>query len=130
MSEKTDKPFDPAEAWRKMLADTEKNFNAMATQAMGSTDFSRIMHQIGGAGLGAKKTLGDMMERYLATMNLPSRAELTNIGERLQNVEARLNDILSLLHRMNTGGPANNLAEEKPRPPRTKRPSAPTGAGV
>lgn len=124
----TEKPADPMAAMQQMLGQIEQNFNDLATKAMGSEDFARILHGFGGASMGAKKSMGDFMERYLATMNLPSRQELTNIGERLQSVEARLNEIIALLHRANPdlGGLARPSAV--PPPKRTKKPPAPAEA--
>ena len=120
-----EKGKDPLEAWHSMLGEVEKSFNAVANKAMESEDFSRIVHTATGASAMAKKSMGDVMERYLATMNLPSRGELTNIGERLQAIEARLNELTLLLYRIHggPGGIAPNPAASVPRPPRTKKPS-------
>lgn len=120
----SDKPVDPMAMFNQMLGQFEQGFNAMATKAMGTEDFAKVMNTVGGASVGAKKSMGDMMERYLATMNLPSRQELTHIGERLQAVEARLNEIIAILHRAHpeVGGLAKPTAA--PRPPRTRTPSS------
>jgi hypothetical protein len=122
---------DPAEIWRTFLAEFERNANNIANQAMGSQEFSRVMNQASGATVGAQKAFGDMMERYLASTNLPSRAQLTNIGERLQAIESQLSEIKALLNRIHgddrPASPAASLAP--PRPPRTKRPPSMTGGG-
>ncbi len=116
---------DPAEIWQTMLGEMEKGFNAFANQAMASPEFSRAMNQAGGAAAGAQKQLGDAMEKYLVGMNLPSRAQITGIGERLQAIEAQLNEIRTLLQQVHHNSAA---AEERvaraPKPPRTKRPSS------
>ena len=120
---------DPAEIWRTYLAELEKGFNAFANQAMGSREFSRAMNQAGGASFGAQKTLGDLMERYLASMNLPSRAQLVGMGERLQAIEGQLAEIKSLLQRVHGDsavGPGG--AASPPRPPRTRQPPSSGGA--
>ncbi|MBR1218495.1 hypothetical protein JQ557_10880 [Bradyrhizobium sp. U87765 SZCCT0131] len=121
---------DPAEIWRTYLAELEKGFNAFANQAMGSREFSRAMNQAGGATFGAQKTVGDLMERYLASMNLPSRAQLVNMGERLQAIEGQLAEIKSLLQRVHSDSatPASGLAAT-PRPPRTRQPPSASGGG-
>jgi hypothetical protein len=69
------------------------------------------------------------MERYLVSMSLPSRAQMVSMAERLQSIEAQLNEIKAMLHQVqgNTaslkpGSPAT------PRPPRTRRP-APVAGG-
>jgi SMC interacting uncharacterized protein involved in chromosome segregation len=120
---------DPAAIWRTMLAEMEKGFNSFANQAMESREFSRAMNQAGGVSFGAQKAFGDMMEKYLSTMNLPSRAQLVNMGERLQAIESQLNEIRALLLR--TQGDANRPASVTtlPRPPRTRLPPSVTGGG-
>lgn len=121
-----DKETDPVQMWHSFLGDMEKNFNTFSNQAMGSEEFSRLMNQMTGASVGAKKAFGDFMERYLATMNLPSRSELIDLGERLQTIESRLNDIMSLLQRVHADVAASDSGLA-PRPPRTKRPPSQSG---
>jgi len=118
-----DKGTDPMQMWHSFLGDMEKQMNSMSTQALGSEEFSRLMGQMTGASAGAKKAFGDFMEKYLAAMNLPSRNELIDLGERLHSIEGRLNDIMSLLQRVHADVVASDAAATgAPRPPRTKRP--------
>lgn len=121
-----DKNTDPVQMWHNFLGDMEKKFNTFSNQAMGSEDFSRLMNQATGASVGAKKAFGDFMERYLAAMNLPSRSELVDLGERLNTIESRLNEIMSLLQRVHADFAASD-SNGPPRPPRTKRPPSQTG---
>lgn len=121
---------DPAEIWRTLLAEMEKGYNAFANQAMGSQEFSRVMNQAGNASFGLQKTLGDLMEKYLTSMNLPSRAQMVSMGERLQNIENQLNEIKALLYR--THGETNAAPAgiaSLPKPPRTKLPPSTAGKG-
>ncbi len=115
---------DPAEVWRTLLAEMEKGFNSFANQAMGSQEFSRVMNQAGGVSFGAQKSLGELMERYLSSLNLPSRAQLVNMGERLQAIENQLNEIKAMLHgnqeRAGTSVAPAGLAP-LPKPPRSLR---------
>lgn len=120
---------DPADVWRTMLAEMEKGYNAFANQAMGSQEFSRVMNQAGNASFGAQKALGDLMEKYLTGMNLPSRAQLTNMGERLQAIESQLNEIKALLYRTHGDANAASGLASLPKPPRTKRPPSAAGGG-
>ncbi|MEW6768617.1 MAG: hypothetical protein AB1342_11365 [Pseudomonadota bacterium] len=116
-----DKPNDPVQLWHSMLAEMEKGFNAMATQVMGSEQFSRTAHQLTGATVGAQKTMGDMMEKYLVSMNMPSRAQMVSMGERLQTIEAQLNEIKAILYRAYPEAMTDS-GTGVPRPPRTKQP--------
>ena len=72
-----------------------------------------------------QKQFGELMEKYLVGMNLPSRAQLVGMAERLQSIESQLNEIKALLSQMNRdAGNVESAAASKPRPPRTKRPPA------
>ena len=90
---------------------------------MGSGEFSRAMNQLTGTSIGAQKAVGDVMERYLVGMNLPSRTQIENVGERLQAIEGQLNEIKAVLHQVhqNTGA-SDPLLPGASLPPRTKRP--------
>jgi len=123
-----DKSNDPVALWQNMIVEMEKGFNAFANQAMASPQFSKVVNQVGGATAGAQKQLGELMEKYLLTMNLPSRAQMVGMAERLQSIEGQLNEIKTMLHQMQ-GSNANTGSgyPAPPRPPRTKRPPPPVG---
>ena len=118
-----DKSNDPAVMWQNFLGEVEKGFNSFANQTMGSGEFSRAMNQLTGTSIGAQKAVGDVMERYLVGMNLPSRTQIENVGERLQAIEGQLNEIKAVLHQVhqNTGA-SDPLLPGASKPPRTKRP--------
>jgi hypothetical protein len=59
------------------------------------------------------------MEKYLVNMNLPSRAQMVGIVERLRNIEEQLAEIKSMLRQMNAV-PPQAVTTAAPRP-RTKR---------
>ncbi|HEX7790359.1 MAG TPA: hypothetical protein VF467_07525 [Afipia sp.] len=126
----SDKNNDPVQVWHTMLAEMEKGFNAMANQVMGSEQFSRATHQLTGASVGAQKTVSDLMERYLVSMNLPSRSQMVSMGERLQSIEGQLNEIRALLNRVHTDAAAANDSLAAPKPPRTKLPPSASGGGA
>lgn len=122
----TDKITDPVALWQKMVGDMEKGFNSFATKAMETPEFSQAMNRAGGAAAGAQKQFGELMEKYLLSMNLPSREQMTGIAERLQSIEGQLGEIRSMLSQMsaNSGGSPIDVAL---RPPRTKRPPSEGG---
>ena len=123
-----DKGSDPVALWQKMIGEMEKGFNSFANQAMSSPEFSKAMNQAGNVSAGAQKQFGDLMEKYLLNMNLPSRAQMIGMAERLQNIEGQLNEIKSMLHQMNAAAGGSSANAGAPRPPRTKRPPAPAAA--
>jgi SMC interacting uncharacterized protein involved in chromosome segregation len=120
-----DKGNDPVAIWQTMIGEMEKGFNAFANKAMESPQFSKAMNQAGGVSAGAQKQLGDFMEKYLLTMNLPSRAQMVSMAERLQSIEGQLNEIKALLHQVH--GSAAGPEGGAPKPPRTKRPPSSGG---
>lgn len=123
-----DKSNDPVAIWQNMIGEMEKGFNAFANKAMESPEFSKVVNQVGGVSAGAQKQLGDMMEKYLVSMNLPSRAQMVGMAERLQGIEGQLNEIKALLHQLhNNAGAADSLYPAAPKPPRTKRPPSAGG---
>jgi SMC interacting uncharacterized protein involved in chromosome segregation len=117
-----DKGNDPAVIWQTMIGEMEKGFNSFANKAMASPEFSKVMNQVGGVTAGAQKQLGELMEKYLVSMNLPSRAQLVGMAERIQAIEGQLNEIKALLHQVHNNSSAPDGGYGAPRPPRTKRP--------
>lgn len=122
----TDKITDPVALWQKMVGDMEKGFNSFATKAMETPEFSQAMNRAGGAAAGAQKQFGELMEKYLLSMNLPSREQMTGIAERLQAIEGQLGEIRSMLSQMSANSSGSPIGAA-PRPPRTKRPPSEGG---
>jgi hypothetical protein len=121
-----DKSNDPVAIWQTMIGEMEKGFNAFANQAMASPEFSKVVNQVGGVTAGAQKQLGDLMEKYLVSMNLPSRAQMVSMAERLQSIEGQLNEIKAMLHQ-NSSAASEGGYDGAPKPPRTRRPPSAGG---
>ena len=122
-----DKSNDPVAMWQNMIGEMEKGFNSLANQAMSSPEFSKVMNQVGGATAGAQKQLGEWMEKYLVSMNLPSRAQMVGMAERLQSIEAQLSEIRAMLNQMSKASGVSAGGVGTPMPPRTKRPPSAEG---
>ena len=123
----TDKSNDPVAMWQKMVGEMEKGFNSFANQAMASPEFSQAVNRAGGVAAGAQKQLGELMEKYLVTMNLPSREQVTGLAERLQSIEAQIGEMKSMLSQMAANSGVSQSFDATPRPPRTKRPPSEGG---
>ncbi len=122
----TERANDPVALWQKTISEIEKGLNAFANQAMGSPEFSKMMNQAGGITAGVQNQFCELMERYLLMANLPSRAQLIGIAERLQTIETQLNDMRALLQQVTNSAAAQTRPVGAPRPPRTKRPPQPS----
>jgi SMC interacting uncharacterized protein involved in chromosome segregation len=121
-----DKSNDPVAIWHTMIGEMEKGFNSFATRAMESPEFSKVVNQVGGVTAGAQKQLGEMMEKYLVGMNLPSRAQMVGMAERLQSIETQLNEIKVLLQQNNAAARGGSYPAAS-KPPRTRRPPSAGG---
>ncbi|WFU22749.1 hypothetical protein QA649_32370 [Bradyrhizobium sp. CB1717] len=123
----TDKTNDPVAMWQKMMGEMEKGFNSFANQAMSSPEFSQALNRAGGVAAGAQKQLGELMEKYLVTMNLPSREQVTALAERLQSIEGQIGEMKSILSQIAASSGISQSFDAAPRPPRTKRPPSENG---
>ena len=123
----TDKTNDPVAMWQKMVGEMEKGFNSFANQAMSSPEFSQVVNRAGGVAAGAQKQLGELMEKYLVSMNLPSREQVTGLAERLRSIEVQIGEMKSMLSQMAVGSGLSQGVDGAPRPPRTKRPPSEGG---
>jgi hypothetical protein len=114
--------LDPMAMWRELTAQWEKSTNEFANETMSSDPFRQGMHGGMNASLTAQKALGDLMARYLALLNLPTRADIQALGEQLQ----RIDDHLAHIGRAMEGGgrspAASAAAHAPPQPRRTRQP--------
>jgi SMC interacting uncharacterized protein involved in chromosome segregation len=123
----TDKINDPVAMWQKMVGEMEKGFNSFANQAMSSPEFSQAVNRAGGVAAGAQKQLGELMEKYLVSMNLPSREQVTGLAERLQSIEVQIGEMKSMLSQIAASSGISQGFDGAPKPPRTKRPPSESG---
>ena len=115
-------PLDPMALWRDAVSQWEKGINEVAGQTMASPEFAQGMHGAMGSTLSAQKAVADLMGRYLTAVNLPSRAEVAALGERLTEIEARLIRMTTLLEHLVDPSVAQRSTGAVPKVPRTKRP--------
>jgi hypothetical protein len=90
-----DKADDAIALWQQMVSEMQKNFRSFGDQLSPASRNSSDKAAVA-AGM-AQKHLADLMESYFAGMNLPSRAQLNAITDRLEGIESTLADIKALL---------------------------------
>lgn len=110
---------DAADPIRAAIAELEGRIDTIGSALLGTEEFARTANAASNIQLHLKKSMSDHMGRQLALFNMPSREDITAIGERLMSIEDRLVRVEGLLGRM---APAEKSSV--PRPPRTKRPAA------
>lgn len=126
-----DEQLDPVRIWREWIIKSEKMWSDHLTDMMGNEKFSKGMGRYIQEGLHTHRIFSDGMAQYLSNLNIPSRADVLDIGDRLGQIEDTLAALqieireqrAQLTRLANTGvGSAENAARLKPS--RTKRPSA------
>lgn len=118
--------FDPFALWRDMLSKWETGANEAANRNMASPEFSRVMNQTMGLSVRMRQGVGDAMARYLETMNMPTRADVVALGERLRGIEEQLSRLSDAVDRLAAGSSAAPLPIAGP--PRTRQPKESNGA--
>ena len=98
--------LDPMGLWREMLGQWERGLNTVANQAMGSSEFSRAMHQVTAVGLQMQQAAGEAMEKSLKALNLPSRTDILALHDRLGRIEEALERLAPNVVEKPASGPA------------------------
>jgi polyhydroxyalkanoic acid synthase PhaR subunit len=113
-------------AWRDWLTTTEQQWNELLGQTMGTEGFAAGLGQNLDVFLHIQRVMNETMGGYLTTMNVPTRTDVLELGERLIGVESRLAAIeAQLSHALNALGRLTADASMTPaRPARTRRPPA------
>lgn len=122
-----DKADDAIAMWQQMVGEMQKGFRAFGDQlSRGSSDRTAADPD------SPQKRLADLMESYFVGMNLPSRAQLDALSDRLQNIESELAGIKALLQGALTNSrPAPDAPKPaRPRPKRHVAKGQPVPAGT
>ena len=118
------KKTDPLDSWRQWLDRSEHQINELLGEFTSSSRFSKAQARMMEALLKTQQGMNKAAERSFATLNMPSRTDILDLGGRLAQVEERLANIERVLLAM--VGEKSGLAPEErpPRPPRTRKPKA------
>lgn len=118
-------PTDPAALWRDMLGQWEQFTNQFGGAAMKSEGFAQGMHGATAAAAQGQQAAHEAMTRWLAALNMPSRAEFIDLSARL----ARIEDAVQRIEAAVAPGGKAGAAPSRPRPRRTRAAPAPSGSG-
>ena len=112
-------PNDPMDSLRKAMSDLESRFDEMSKAIFGTDAFARTTGAATELGAKVQKGMADQMSKNLEFFNMPSRTDITAIGERLMAMDERLVRIEASLARL---APREDSASSGP--PRTRKPRA------
>jgi hypothetical protein len=82
--------FDPLALWRDMLTKWQAAFGETAGAALGPAEMTRFVNQSMVMSMQMQQTIAMMMGKYLATLNIPTRADLAAMEARLERIEEQL----------------------------------------
>ena len=120
---------DVMETWRSWLTETERQWNGFFNEVMGTDAFGRVAGSYMDGYAVLQRTLNQGMERYLTTFNLPTHSDITEIGERLHNIEERLANLESNINNLySERGISPSASVTQLRPARTRRPRKQNGS--
>jgi hypothetical protein len=108
-------PFDPLGLARQWVNQWEKLANEHGTEWLAKPEAAQAMQGVTGAALKMQAASNEATARMLAAANLPSRADIEALGQRLAAVEAALARIESRL-------PAQDAGPTRPALRRTRKP--------
>lgn len=123
-----DQSIDPARMWRDWFVKSEKVWSDALTEAMGDENFSNGMGRYMHEALHTHRMFGESMAQYLANLNIPSRGDILDMGDRLAHIEDSLNNIQIELRGQRAqltklaAGASGSQANSAPR--RTRKPKA------
>ena len=81
---------DIAQLWRDWLTQSERQVNAFLGDTMSHDSSARSVAGFMEAYATLQRLLAEGMQRYLSFVNMPSRSDVTGLGETLRSIEDRL----------------------------------------
>jgi polyhydroxyalkanoic acid synthase PhaR subunit len=112
-------PADPFQVWREWLDRSERQWNEWLSDAMESEQFGRSSRRLLDMALAFQSAMNSATHRYFTTLNVPTRADVLALGERLGAIEERLAAIEEALAA--SAPPRGARSKPAPAPPRPKR---------
>ena len=121
MAAKKQDPPDPIQMWRDWLTKSERQMNEMFNEVMGSEGYSQTSSRMMESFIAFQKSMGQASERYLSTLNLPTRTDVLALGDRLAGIEDRLRDLEIAIRAIPGASTAQARKSTRATPPRTRK---------
>jgi hypothetical protein len=97
MTDGTFNPFDPTGLLKTMRDANMESWSRMMIELVNTDAYARVTGEMLDAWLSQsapfRKAIEAAMTQALANLNMPSRAEIVTLAERLTNIEIRLDDM-------------------------------------
>jgi hypothetical protein len=112
---------DVVQLWRDWLTQSERQVNSFLAETMNQDASARSVAGFMEAYATLQRLLAEGMQRYLAFMNMPSRNDVTGLGETLRSIEDRLARIEQTLQIAAAAVDARDRSAPAFEPPRTRQ---------
>jgi polyhydroxyalkanoic acid synthase PhaR subunit len=87
------RPTDPFELWRQIYDTNERAWNAVLERTVNNPAFAESSGKILETFLSAQKTVRDNMRMYLEQVNLPTREDISRLGELIVSLEEKVDQL-------------------------------------
>ena len=125
MSQDKDKHFlEPMRMWREWVQKSEKQWSGALTDMMADEKSSKVLGHYFQEWLHAQNMFTEMVGQQLAALNLPSRADVLGVEDRLSGVEDALSTLTAEIHQLKEQLAATGREPSTPatKPRRTRKP--------
>ncbi len=113
--------LDPMRMMRDWFVKSEQMYSDAMTEMMGDERFSKTTGRYMQEALHMQRMFGEAMGQHLANLNLPSRADIVEVKERISSIESTMDAILVELRSMRKTSAADESPTAKKKPTRTKK---------
>lgn len=129
----SDRLLEPMRMWREWYQKSEKQWSEMLTEIMADEKFGKGFGHLFQEWLHAQHMISELIGQQLAAFNMPSRADILDVRDRLGEVEDGLGQLaaeIAQLRRALAGRtPAAAQAPDRPPLKRTRKPTKANAAG-
>jgi hypothetical protein len=106
--------------WRDILQQWEVRANSALVEAIGTEKTARVFNTIMNSGFQLQEEYIRATERYLGTLNLPSRSDIQRLSQRIDAIDYKVDLLINLLSSDGTTV-EQNIGVGASRPARTRR---------
>lgn len=82
--------LNPLRIWREWVVKSEKMWSDSLTDMMGDARFAKGIGRYAQEALHTHRMFSEAMAQYLSNLNIPSRADILDLGDRLGEIEDTL----------------------------------------
>jgi hypothetical protein len=116
--------LEPMRMWREWVQKSEKQWSEALTDVMADEKSSKMLGHYFQEWLHAQNMFTEMIGQQLAALNLPSRADVLGVEDRLSGVEDALSTLTAEIHQLKKQLSAADREAAMPvtKPRRTRKP--------